>query len=195
MWEGRKVWKKNLPNFFNYFSIIKTKLEIFFKRGCVCNRKYLGDLPTFDFFSFSPPYEMKNIKVFWMSSNLVRFQKISNQAFAENFTCLSFSKNIESSLLSLSVFPITHSLFVPSQNIWTSPATPKRNSFYCGTSSLFLHRFDDVIRFFQVSCNQWWCSNRSNHQNFFPEGFIVQWNNECTSLKKELKILIHILFY
>ena len=92
MWEGRKVWKKNLPNFFNYFSIIKTKLEIFFKRGCVYNRKYLGDLPAFDFFSFSPPYEMKNIKVFWMSSNLVRFQKISNQALAENFTCLIILK-------------------------------------------------------------------------------------------------------
>ena len=72
---------------------------------------------------------------------------------------------------------------------FASYSRKKITPLHCGTS------FDDVIRFFQVSCNQWWCSNRSNHQNFFPEGFIVQWNNECTSLKKELKILIHILFY
>ena len=44
-----------------------------------------------------------------MSSNSVRFQNSPNQAFAENFTCLS--KAGESPLLSISVFPITHPLF------------------------------------------------------------------------------------
>ena len=60
--------------------------------GCVIRSTEIhkrGDSPVFDFFSFGPPYETKNLKVVKMSSNFVRFQKIPNQAFAENFTCLS----------------------------------------------------------------------------------------------------------
>jgi hypothetical protein len=41
-----------------------------------------------------------------MSSNFKRLQKIRNQAYAENFSCLSISKTGESPSLSIFVFPI-----------------------------------------------------------------------------------------
>jgi hypothetical protein len=54
---------------------------------------------------------MKKIKVVEMSSNFVRFQKIQNQAFAENFICLS--QKLVNPLFYLSSYFLLHIMALP----------------------------------------------------------------------------------